>query len=716
MAYHIEKSTGDLVIDGFDQGIAVSPHKGIGNLQGVNLSTETAEALCSFIRVKQTTAGSNSGTLAQAATDLVNVTSGSTPLVGSWITVSGGGSWGLADGNYYVLDSNGSNGLILSTTYSMTSASKVTGMTSGTASFISAFDMTQPIAGVTEFYKDANQVPSNRYYVMDSNGRVWVHDTSVAGLTNIANPPIWYLPNTVISYWGGHAAPSGMEILNGNLFVFAGNGIYVKSTAQLGANFATFAAGTSMGLQLGPDPHFAFTGHQGKLYYTDGEYIGSIFPNTSLDTGLNNIQSYATYTAPTSGDPTLGTITNILSGSLPTNVTVGIPRRIPAFFFPGTGSTNPTNLTAGNKYYIDYSSGVTTNGQFKVYPTNVSITPIDIASGSSGILYFNTFYPNSGDGRTVMTFTPQRVNLPTFETAQSLAELDNTIIIGTKGNTLYSWNQIDVTPSDIIPLPENDAVNMITVNNMVYVFSGHKGNIYLTNGSTSSYVIGVPDYCAGIPGTPSSYIEPYFTWGDAMYLRGRVYFSILDQTSTKAGNCGGVWSFVPTQNFFVGQDTGLSLRQENKSSYGTYSGTSTVLLPAQNQIAKSPQYWSAWYSSTSSPTYGIDFTGTVSSTGALIETDLIPTGTFLEKLTFQQIEYKLASPLIAGETIGIAYRQNSTDVYTPLTPVQVESTTGLSGYFTVTFEKGQWLQLQVSLNANTSTSSSFCRLLELRIR
>jgi hypothetical protein len=201
-----------------------------------------------------------------------------------------------------------------------------------------------------------------------------------------------------------------------------------------------------------------------------------------------------------------------------------------------------------------------------------------------------------------------------------------------------------------------------------------------------------------------------------MYLRGRVYFSILDQTAIKAGNCGGVWSFVPTQNLYIGQDTGLALRLENQSSYGTYNGVSTVLLQSQNQNAKSPQYWNGWYSSISSPTYGIDFTSTTPSTQCIIETDLIPTGTMLEKRTFQQIEYKLSTPLMVGEGVTMNYRKNGTDAWASCGTVQVESTTELSGYFTATFEKTQWVQLQVILSPLTSTSSSFVPLTQITLK
>jgi len=232
-----------------------------------------------------------------------------------------------------------------------------------------------------------------------------------------------------------------------------------------------------------------------------------------------------------------------------------------------------------------------------------------------------------------------------------MEEVGNTIIIGCSGNNLYPWNQVDATPSDVITLPEANTKSIINANNMAYVFSGNKGNVYICNGSVASLALKVPDYCAGVPGTPLTYIEPYFTWGDSMYLRGRVYFSILDQTATKAGNCGGVWSFIPSQNFAYGQDIGLALRLENQNSYGDYDGYANILIPNEEQLAVSPQYWAAWQDSynTGSATFGIDYTNTVPVTQYIIETDMLPTGTLLSKDTFTQLEYKLMTQLQSGD-------------------------------------------------------------------
>lgn len=714
MSYTKNKE-GEIIVSGWENGIATSPHKGIASMQGVNISTETGEVMCSYSRVQQSQV-SMSGTLTQVTGSTVSV-SGATPasaplLIGSWITVTGSSIANLSNGDYYVANNTiGFNLFSLKSTFTSTN-DYISNFGAGTASFnTNSFDMGSPVASATEPYFDSNNTAQFRYYILDANGRLWVQDTSTLSVSNITKP-LWFLPNTspISNYGGGvTVTPSGLAILNGWIFVFAGNGIFVKSTIQLATGFVNFSAGSSMGTINNTFQHTAFTGHQGKLYYCDDAYLGSIFPNTSLLTGVNNIQSYASYT--TTG--TTNTLSVLISGSIPSTASSSSSSRIPAVFLKTSTGTQPTNLTAGVIYYIKWLGGT-----FEVYAALTGGSALDTSTGAVGTQYFNTFGPISGDGNTVITFTPQRFNLPFFETCQSIAELGNNILIGCKGNVIYPWNQVDVLPSDIINIPENNVVNIITVNNMGYIFAGSKGNIYLTNGSTASPAISVPDYMAGIAGTQATYFEPYFTWGGATYLRGRVYFSILDQTSTKVGNCGGIWSFVPTNNIYIGQDTGLSLRIENQNSYGTYNGVAPVLLVSQAQTATSPQFWSGWYSSITSPTYGIDFTNTSTSTVAVIETDLIPTGYLLgeQKKTFENIEYKLSTPLAVGESVSVAYRKTSTEAYTDMGSAVVESTASQSGYFPANFENTKWLQLKITLTPLSNSSSTFVRLTEIIIR
>ena len=711
MAYRYEQNekTGkpEIIIDGWENGIGTSPHNGFGNMKGVNIATEPGEVMCSFNRVKQSQTSGTTGVLTQVNTNTVSV-SGITLLVGSWIVITNGGTTGLS-GTYYYLSTGKLSLVFAQDTVDATGASViVTGITSGTATFTTVtYAMANPVMASIEPYRDSSNATQTRYYILDSVGQVWVHDSKT--LSNV-DTPLWFLPNITInaSTIAGRTA-SGLAVFNGWMTFMLDFRIYWRSTSALGSDsLSTFPPWQIITKTF----HNTLVGHQGKMYYTDGNFIGSIFPNTSLLTGGANIQSYCSYTAVT----TTGTVSSLIGGTYP-SLGSDSTTRIPAVFFPTTGGTKPTAITLitvpSTVYYIKWLN--TSTLTFEVYAAATGGSALDLQTGAVGTQYFNTFSPFAATG-TLFVYSPQRLNLPFYETAKCLVEIGNMVMIGGTSNTLYPWNQVSALPGDVILLPENTVSNMITVNNMAYVFAGQNGNIYITNGSSASLVTSVPNYCAGIAGTPASYIYPYFTWGGAMYVEGRVYFSILDQTSAKTGNCGGIWSFVPPQNFSVEQQTGLSLRMENQSSYATFDGVCTLLIPSLDQGSVGPQYWSAWYSSITSPTYGIDYSDTITTPSAVIETELIPTGTTLQKQTYSQIEYKLAAPLAANETVTMSYRQNGTAAFTACGTFIVESTTSLSGYVPVNFEKGQWLQLQITLNPLASSSSSFVRLKQVIIR
>lgn len=826
MAYRFEKTeTGtEIVFEGWENGIAQSPHKGIANMQGVNINTETGEAMCNFNRAQQFQTGT-SGTLTRVNTNTVSI-SGITLLVGQVITITNGGTTGLSGDYYYLSTGKLYAGALPPSTPD--SAAAVTGISAGSATFSIKYPLGKPIMKATETYhRDLTDTLYYRYYFLDDTGSVWCHDTYT--LVNW-DTPVWFFVGSA-----GTGA-SGLAYLNGWITVSVGSThTYWKLTSLLGAAWVdTVTALNSLNTPvhfLSNSFHSMLSGNQGKLYGTDGRYITSLFPNTSLLTGAANIQSYAKYTVSgalgpelvTNGDftgsaagwtlgagwtyaanavnkssdgtatlrqdtivltegntyavtytisnrtvgdvtPVLDSIvtgttrsangtytdfliaafsnatgriaftpsntarftidsvsikevspnaaTAIISGSAPTlgDITqsggVDNTVRIPVYFF--TDGTLPAGISANTTYYIRWVSV----SEFYVYGSLTSAAAVDTSVGSSGNQYFITFNPQRSG---TFTWTSQRINLPFNETATTLAEIGNTVLIGGKGNVIYPWNQVSTLPQDLIYLPENNTVNIISVNNIGYIFAGAKGNIYITNGSSVSRPLSVPDYCAGIAGTPATYIEPYFSWGDAMYCRGRVYFGIQDQTATKTGNCGGIWSFTPVQNF-SNAETGMALRLDNQNSYGTYNGLATLLIPGFEQSAISPQYWSGWKSSISSPTYGIDFTDTIPEETTIIETDLIRTGTAINQKTFSQVEYKLSTPLASGETVVVKYRQNGTDAFQPCGTLQVESATSLSGLFPVNFEKGQWLQLQAVLNPLANASSSFCRLVELRVR
>lgn len=696
MSWKFEKETGDIVISEWSKGVAPSPHVGIGLMQAVNINSIQEEVMETYSRTLNST-GNNTTTGTVTAIDSSHVnlqfSSGNynTVTAGVWITVGGSTITGLANGNYYILtNETGLTQATLATTYN---GSAVTGMGStGTATFSLIRNMSQPTAKTVEPYGAG----SYRYYILDSAGLVWIYDTATA---NSSTGLAWFLPDTTLI-----TNATGIATLNGWVMV-AGNNtspstnqtLWCKQTVLLGGSWTVFAGGVLQSNAATTNPHFMMVGNQSTLYYTDGNFVGSIFPTS----GVPNIFSYCQYTAST----TTGTVSTLVGGVLPTVLTA--TTRIPAIFF--SGGTKPTAITVGTIYYIQYSAGA---GTFEVYAAATGGAALDIETGSSGTQFFNTFGPIYASAVTTYVWTPQALTLPFNEVAQSAAELGNILVVGCRSNVAYQWDQVSPQASGFVYLPEANVVNIITVNNMGYAFAGSRGNIYITNGSTASLAMKVPDYTSGL-------VEPYFVWGDAMFLRGRVYFSIQDQISGHTGQCGGVWSFIPTENYIVGaENVGSALHIENQNSYATYNGRATILIPSRDQAARGPQYFSGWVSSISSALYGIDKSSTATGTQAVIETDIIPIGTFLNKGTLKQVEYKLANPLTG--TIRIKYRNDVETAFAPFdsgsnNPI-TETGNALSGYYIANFEKQQWIQLQVTIVAPTTTIPTFNRLAEIRLR
>lgn len=607
---------------------------------------------------------------------------------------------------YYVSYKNGTT-YRLSTQFDPTGANAMTHGITGSVTFSTIAVPNSAIAKATEKYTTATTT-EYRYYVLDTNGYVWMYDTLIFDTYGTK----WMLPdpnNYSTFALTGLGILNGMVVLVGKAYVFAkpitdqGRILSILYKVYLNEPFSTHS-------------NFAMVGNQGKLYYCDGNYIGEIFPTTSIITSVANIQSLCSYTSST----TTGTISAIVSGSLPYTLTAsGTTQRIPAVFYTDVYGTQPTNLATGTLYYIEYDPVIQT---FGVYAAITGGSAINIATGAAGNQFFTTFWPfgsatGNGSSTPTVQVSTQRVNLPANETATCMAEVGNIVLIGGKTSTVYPWNQIDATPSDFINLPENDVKTMINVNNMGYIFAGNKGNIYITNGSIASLALKVPDYCAGVPGSPTTYIEPVFTWGDSTFMRGRVYFSILDQTATKAGNCGGIWSFIPTGNM-ASTDVGLSLRLENQNSYGDYDGVATILIANEEQNVTSPQYWSWWQDSysTGTSTFGVDYTNTVPVTTFVIETDLIPTGTLLSQDTFTQLEYKLSTNALTGDTVQLYYRLNSTAAWTSCGTASIETSAPLSGYYQMEFQKTQWLQFRAVCSTPGTTATSFTRLAQIRLR
>lgn len=174
----------------------------------------------------------------------------------------------------------------------------------------------------------------------------------------------------------------------------------------------------------------------------------------------------------------------------------------------------------------------------------------------------------------------------------------------------------------------------------------------------------------------------------------------------------GIFSLMvsPSQ---VGNDTPGALVMESQYSYGltpAFNSSQNGILIDNEQYANYDSYYSAWSNSNMG---GIDFNDTTlwQNWEPLIETDLIPIGTILNKGTLGNIEFKLDRPMASGDQIRLSWRPNLTASYTVM---GTTSTAQLSDYYPSNISQSQWAQFLVQFKC-ASSGSSFIPLREIRI-
>lgn len=309
---------------------------------------------------------------------------------------------------------------------------------------------------------------------------------------------------------------------------------------------------------------------------------------------------------------------------------------------------------------------------------------------------------------STFTYNPSAVFLPGFEASATwLTQLSNNSganIIIAAGKTLYPWDGLSTNFNGVVPVSIMEKINrVVNIMNNLYITAGVKGNIYISNGYSISPFIKIPDSFFGV-------IDPVLISGDMMSHRNKLYvgYSLLASPFTN-----GIFSVALGVNTY-GTEVAGAINFENENSYGPNAsgvtapyGQPSVLIDLE--AASVDTYASAWYDGTKG---GMDKNTNIIYTNfeTVIESDLIPVGTFLNKKTFDNIEFKLDKPL-AG-TIKISIRQSLSDSY-----VQIGTTTSsvISDVYTpLSVENFEWIQFKIELASTSNTV--FNRLREIRIR
>lgn len=302
---------------------------------------------------------------------------------------------------------------------------------------------------------------------------------------------------------------------------------------------------------------------------------------------------------------------------------------------------------------------------------------------------------------SVTAIATYALKLPSYDTATCLEELGTNLMVGGSYNYIYPWNRTATSFNYPIKIADNYTYRLLTVNTNMYIFAGRRGRIYMTNSSQANFYKKVPDHILGI--------EPIFTWKNVCYNKNQIYFGFTvkknDQTDSTA--YAGLWAIDITTD---------AMRVVSQQS--TLLGTPTAIY-AYNSTVSGFGLATAWTDYSTTPdTYGIDIaTETPYSTYvSYIETDLIPIGQYLNKKTFNNIEFKLSIPMVNGEGIKIYYRTSKSDTYILIKEFAATSTyLPISDYSILNFDQVQWIQLKIEMKS-TATAPSYVRLKEIRLR
>lgn len=770
MAYRLEKNQNgqqDLVIDGWEKGIAPSPFKGLGNIRNFNIKYYEGIVYVNYKRQRatiQNSAGVDSGTVTiTIATPAVLTLTGSNFVAGETITLETTGALptGLSTGvTYYIISSGlGADSFQISATRGG-SAINTSGSQSGTHTLrvVSSKPVAQTKsgAGVIYFADDARNI----YQQTAANSATFKHLTgnfsqAITGLQ-------WW--NDYLFVMGQLGSTGRFEICGdgtGDAGVTSSNWnttapVSVVCTISI-ATPAVITA-TSHGLKIGQEIKFSTTGAlptgilAGVKYYVsatslsaDTFEIATSYANAIAGTPVVNTSgtqsgtqsysaTYGTWPIRNSGTITFGSapIEGATSGTISTCTDGGNNSRgvwncasgaynVQFDLTNGSFQTVVANLTQGSNVVTwqpalnanasnaenDYFwSGTTGNSRYN----NASMNHPSIVAQNTGDMYFG-----NGSMLGAMTLNlNQQFNKSDFDSFTFYANIlalptYETVVDMTelRDNLIIQGTKF-IYPWDFVQpfwtIPVPMDESIVQAINIL-------NNIYIFAGNKGNIYISngySVSRFAKLPDYVAGVVDPSWTIGGVMQHRQKLYF----QAMAKNGQTGTV---LLAGNFSLDLDTG-AINMENEYSGGlapTGLDGSGFLSDVSDTSVNYDKYYSAYGADVSRIEY--NDTTLYSSNEPTIETDIVPIGTFLQPRTFSSIEFKLDQPMQSGDSITVYARESLSASYTLL---GTTTTAVLSDCFQkFPTQKYQWIQFKIVVSCNaTATSSSFMRIREIRVR
>lgn len=614
--------------------------------------------------------------------------------------------------------------------------------------------MTNPVAKATS--------PLGLNYILDDSGQIWkqsaVNSTTFNLLGNGAgrftngskglayfNNYLFVFGNGVIEVCGNGTGDNGIAASNWNVnstgtIVFGAGSTLVLSTGSYSPTVNDTVQFTTTGTL--PSPLVA-----GTTYYVVAVSNNEVNVSTTMGGGAINITTPGTgtnimvNTTVSAASQMVLPLGNVSSITFSTFLNAGdTSATITAYTNPegvasgplwegATGQYNILSASTGNNILAAFTNGSSTvsflspivngdNGTFSVqllYPT--APTYKTYVSKVDGNLYFangrnigrilsentNTVFNPSIPSSYIVDYAVTEL-LQTSDIVSDMTDLQSTLIIsGIKD--IYTWDYF--SPNVTAPTPIGEKISsIINLLNNIYVFAGQKGSIYISNGFSAQLFTKIPDYIASV-------IDPVWSWGGIMTHRSKLFFQALAQTTSGNNILAGIFSIIASQPQLNEEASGLVMESQNSYGLTPASGAlaNGLLIDNSPSANGNDSYYSAW--SNGSTTGGIDYNDTTlwQNNELVIETDIIPIGTILDKQTFGNIEFKLDRPMSSGDQISLYWRPSLSDSYILM---GTTTTSQLSDYYPSNISQSQWAQFKAVYKC-ASSGSSFIPLREIRL-
>ena len=784
MSYQLDQTTNEIVISGFENGIAPSPYKGIGNIRNLNTSYYPGSAYVNYRRQACTLseidenwyAGTNSINVsnnigwtfsAPVVTSMANpvqhaqspaglnyvldtngniwkqsaVNSSTFNLLEGGIGRIGSGSGGLAYWNNYLVvfgdgliefcgDGTGDTGItsanwnvnsnnffqnkttVEAQVYSLTSNPSGSTYTGGT--FASSYTWQYPSTTTATVILSTGQTIIN-CAISNGNSTFSCASTVITGspstLIFITSPGLLYFPTNISVSTGQQIVFSTTGTLPSPLV--AGQVYYATSNSTTSVQFT---GGQIFTVSATPDGTNITLTSQGT-----GTQSFSISPKTVLPIG--NVTNL-TFTGDLSAGNTSATIS---SYTLPNGATVSTLWFLPTGIYNLIDSNGNNILTA----FTNASSNVTfpssiseyATGNYSVQLLNPSVSNRVYVSKVDGNLYFINGATMGAliIAQSNVVFSPAdaaayAVNYSVFELATGanagsdsiidMTDLSDSMIVAGQ-NKIYSWDYTSSFTASPVPIPDTPIKRVLNNLNIVYVFAGQKGNIYTSNGSYAQLLTKIPDYIAGA-------IDPVWTYGGVMTHRSKVFFQALAQDTSGNNLLAGIFSVIVSPSILGEVSQGIVMEAQNSAGLIPASGSlgNGILMDNEPSSNGQDSYYSAY--STGATTGAIDFNDTSvwQNYEPVIETDIIPVGSFLNKQTLGQTQFKLDRPMVSGDKMRLYGRASLSDSWTL---IGTTTTTTLSDAYPSNLAQIQWMQYQIQFSG-ASSGSSRLPLTEMRVQ